>query len=238
MAKDPAFLFYSNDFLAGVQDLTFEERGQYITLLCVLHQKGRINDKTIKLCVGNAAADVLAKFRQDSAGLWYNERLEEEIEKRRAHAEKQRLRATEGWKKRKNEGSSKPETSHGNATAMPLEDVNENVIVNKDLSKSKKAQIVFPFQSEQFNQAWANWKTYRKQSGKPYKSELSEQAALKKLSLYPEHIAIKMIEESIANSWQGLFELKNQTNGKSTTDRTASLVEGFAQRVMQVANKK
>jgi uncharacterized protein YdaU (DUF1376 family) len=227
MAKDPAFLFYSNDFLAGVQDLTMEERGQYITLLCVLHQKGRINDKTIRLCVGNAAADVLAKFRQDSAGLWYNERLEIEIEKRRAHADKQRLRATEGWKKRKNEENSKTEVSHGNATAMPLEDVNENrnenVITNK--SKKEKAEIVLPFNSAEFVNAWDNWKTYRKQSGKPYRSELSEQAALKKLSNYPEPTAIKMIEESIANSWQGIFELKNKNNGNTnsaeiTTGRT------------------
>lgn len=128
MAKDPAFLFYSSDFLTGVQDLTFEERGQYITLLCIEHQKGRLSDKLIKLSVGNATADVMAKFEQDDNGLFFNKRLENEIEKRKQHSEKQRVRAIEGWKKRKDN------QSHGNATAMPLENENEieNRIVNID----------------------------------------------------------------------------------------------------------
>ena len=43
MERDPAFLFYSSDFLSGIADLNMEERGQYITLLCVQHQKGRLN---------------------------------------------------------------------------------------------------------------------------------------------------------------------------------------------------
>lgn len=135
MAKDPAFLFYSSDFLSGIQDLTMEERGQYITLLCLQHQKGPLSEKAIRISVGNAAADVLAKFRQDSAGLWYNERLSKEIENRKFFTEKQRERAVEGWKKRK----SKPETSQthaqANAAALPLEDVNEIVI--EDVNKNK-----------------------------------------------------------------------------------------------------
>ena len=76
--KDPAFLFYSSDFISGVQDLTMEERGQYITLLCLQHQKGHLTEKMIRLCCGNAAADVMAKFRQDENGLFFNERLETE----------------------------------------------------------------------------------------------------------------------------------------------------------------
>ena len=135
MAKDPAFLFYTNDFLSGIQDLTFEERGQFITLLCLQHQKGHLSDKLIKLSVGNAAADVMAKFRQDSAGLWYNVRLDSEIEKRAAHGEKQRQRAVEGWEKRKNNTKQKPKESHGIAAAMPLEDVNVNEDVNEILNE-------------------------------------------------------------------------------------------------------
>mgnify|MGYP001360618340 CR=1 FL=1 len=81
--KDPAFLFYSSDFISGVQDLTMEERGQYITLLCLQHQKGHLTEKMIRLCCGNAAADVMAKFRQDENGLFFNERLETEREKKK-----------------------------------------------------------------------------------------------------------------------------------------------------------
>ena len=39
--KDPAFLFYSSDFLSGTMLMTDEEIGQYIKLLCLQHQKRR-----------------------------------------------------------------------------------------------------------------------------------------------------------------------------------------------------
>jgi len=82
MAKDPAFLFYSADFLTGVADLTMEERGQYITLLCLQHQKGELSEKTIKLAVGNVSDDVLSKFTKLENGNFINKRLLNEMVKR------------------------------------------------------------------------------------------------------------------------------------------------------------
>lgn len=131
MGKDPAFLFYPKDFLTGVSDLTMEERGQYITLLCLQHQKGRLSEKMISINMPDAAADVLAKFRQDENGNFFNERLEAEIEKRAQHSEKQRQRALEGWKKRKKQKAAVKATA--NAAALPLGNVNGNV--NKDVIK-------------------------------------------------------------------------------------------------------
>ena len=131
MAKDPAFLFYSSDFLSGVSDLTFEERGHYITLICLQHQKGHLSKKIIDLNTPNLSKDVLNKFTKDENGLYYNKRTEEEITKRKEHSEKQRLRAKEGWKKRK---------ATANATALPLEDENENedIIINTSLNKKER----------------------------------------------------------------------------------------------------
>lgn len=139
MAKDPAFLFYSSDFLAGVSDLTMEERGQYITLLCLQHQKsGRLSRKAVAIAVPNAAADVMAKFKEDENGLLYNERLEKESIKRREHSEKQRQRAVEGWKKRK----AKNDTT-AYAAALPLGNENEieNIIeyLNKTTNSNYRA---------------------------------------------------------------------------------------------------
>lgn len=135
MAKDPAFLFYSSDFLSGVTDLTMEERGQFITLLCIQHQKGRLTEKMIKISAPGVSKDVLEKFKVDESGLYYNERLEVEREKRIQHSEKQRQRAIEGWKKRKAEQSDGKATA--NATALPLENENVNEDVNKDESKNE-----------------------------------------------------------------------------------------------------
>lgn len=79
MSKDPAFLFYSSDFMTGCSDLTMEERGQYITLLCLQHQKGHLSEKTTRLTVGSVSVDVLKKFTKDADGNFFNERLEKEI---------------------------------------------------------------------------------------------------------------------------------------------------------------
>lgn len=132
MAKDPAFLLYSSDFLTGVSDMTFEERGQYITLLCLHHQKGRLSAKAVGVAVPNATADVMAKFRRDDDGLYYNKRLEEEALKRKAHTDKQRERALAGWEKRKSKLNNSTSKTTAYATALPLEneDVNEDVINN------------------------------------------------------------------------------------------------------------
>ena len=90
MSKDPAFLFYSKDFLTGVADLTMEERGQYITLLCLQHQKGRLSEKTCRLSLGIGSVseiqDVIAKFVQDDDDLWYSEWVESNRWKRQVGA--------------------------------------------------------------------------------------------------------------------------------------------------------
>lgn len=181
MAKDPAFLFYSSDFLAGIQDLTMEERGQYITLLCLQHQKGHLSEKMIGLSVGNAAADVLAKFRQDAAGLWYNIRLDEEIEKRKFFSAKQSERAKEGWKTRKQ----KEDTSPGNAPAMPV--VNENVDVNVIKNISKELCKIFGkeyLEPKERMPALANWFKTIEHQAEIIASALSEEEAIKQIRGY------------------------------------------------------
>ena len=55
--------------------------------------KGRLSEKMIRLCHGIIPADVLQKFSIDENGLYYNVRLEQEVEKRKQHSEKQRNRA-------------------------------------------------------------------------------------------------------------------------------------------------
>jgi hypothetical protein len=129
MAKDPAFLFYSSDFLNGVADLTMEERGQFITLLCLQHQKGTLTDKTIRLSLGSVSVDVLTKFTKDKEGNFYNERLNEEIEKRIQFTESRRNNGSKGGRPKNN---TKP---IGLAKHNLMEDENENE--NEDININK-----------------------------------------------------------------------------------------------------
>jgi len=131
VAKDPAFLFYSSDFLNGVADLTMEERGQFITLLCLQHQKGTLTDKTIRLSLGSVSVDVLSKFSKDKDGNFFNERLSEEIEKRIQFTESRRNNGSKGGRPKNN---TKP---LGLAKHNLMEDVNENENEDININKSK-----------------------------------------------------------------------------------------------------
>jgi uncharacterized protein YdaU (DUF1376 family) len=49
MAKDPAFLFYSKDWIEGTAEMTCSEKGVYIDLLAHQHQKGSLPLETKRL---------------------------------------------------------------------------------------------------------------------------------------------------------------------------------------------
>ena len=101
MAKDPAVLLYTSDFLSGCQDLTMYERGQFITLLCLQHQKGYLTDKIIKLTCAEVSEDVLERFERDEKGNLFNKRMALEIQKRKSNSEKQSKRSRDYWAKKK-----------------------------------------------------------------------------------------------------------------------------------------
>jgi hypothetical protein len=73
-----------------------------------------------------------------------------------------------------------------------------------------------------WTEAWFRWIDYRKQIKKPYKSEMSKEAAMKWLCKYPEDIREQIIETSIRNGWQGLFEPKNYNNGGQQAGKTGT----------------
>jgi uncharacterized phage protein (TIGR02220 family) len=124
MAKDPAFLFYSSDFLTGVSNLTMEERGQYITLLCLQHQTGHLSEKTIRLTIGSVSVDVMSKFSKDTNGLFFNQRLDEESEKRKIFINSRIENGRRGGRPKNDEPLGKPLAL---ASANLPEDENEDV---------------------------------------------------------------------------------------------------------------
>lgn len=128
--RDPAFLFYPSDFLTGCSNLTMEERGQYISLLCLQHQTGHLTDKTIRLSVGNVSDDVLSKFQQDENGLYFNNRLEIEIEKRSQFIDSRRVNGAKGGRPSKPLGLP---SAKANGKAKKKLPININEIEIKDV---------------------------------------------------------------------------------------------------------
>ena len=102
MSKDPAFLFYSNDFYSGTRLMTPEERACYIDLLIYQHQNGIIPlnlDRVLMFCTG-ISKDTLdfvlsEKFTKTKKG-YLNEKLDEIIDKRSSFTRKKSILAVLG----------------------------------------------------------------------------------------------------------------------------------------------
>lgn len=126
MAKDPAFLFYTNDFMSGTQFFTDEQVGKYMRLLMAQHQHGHLSENQVIIICKSYDKDIMSKFAKDIKGLWFNERLEIEIEKRKSFVES-RSKNKQGKTKAKIISS-----SYDNH----MENVNEDVIkISKELCK-------------------------------------------------------------------------------------------------------
>jgi hypothetical protein len=142
--KDPAFLFYPADFLVGCSDLTMIERGQYITLLCLQHQKGHLSKKIVGLSLGiewvSLSEELRRKFKEDEAGLIYNGRLDREMLQRTQFVEKQRNNGKSGGRPKKAETRTKPKQNPNRTQTEPSRD--ENIIEddNKVNNEDKRVQ--------------------------------------------------------------------------------------------------
>jgi len=137
MAKDPAFLFYSNDFLTGTYLMTDEQVGKYIRLLCLQHQKGPLSEKDMLNICKSYDEDIFAKF-EIIENKFINKRLYEESEKRKSYSES-----------RKNNRKKKDMINISESYVQHMENENENedvIINNKIIIKSKK------FISSDFNE--------------------------------------------------------------------------------------
>lgn len=96
--KDPAVLWYSQDYLVGVIGMTWEEQGRYAYLLNLQHQKGHFDMERV---MPDCPPSVRAKFLQDENGLYYNKRMDDETERRAKFAESRRKNGQKGGRPKK-----------------------------------------------------------------------------------------------------------------------------------------
>ena len=81
MAKDPAVLFYTSDFLTGTMTMTNEQVGKYIRLLCLQHQKNFLTEEDMTNICNSYDKHIYSKFTH-ADGVYFNERMREEKLKR------------------------------------------------------------------------------------------------------------------------------------------------------------
>jgi hypothetical protein len=142
--KDPAFLFYSSDFLTGTMLLNMEQKGKYITLLCLQHNKGKLTEKDMLNICGSYDADVFAKFTKDEDGCFFNERLSLEVQKRKAYSESRRNNRI------------KKDVSNISKTYVPHmenenENINEVIVEDANEKKTTRKKFVKPHENDVYN---------------------------------------------------------------------------------------
>ena len=106
--------------------MTYEQKGQYITLLCIQHQKGHIDESDMLSIVKSYDSPVIKKFLIDKTGKYYNKRMEEVIIDREKYCNSRSHKGLSGRKKKNHTNTIRK--SYGNHT----EDENEDVI--KDIN--------------------------------------------------------------------------------------------------------
>jgi hypothetical protein len=239
MAKDPAFLFYPGDWLGGTTTMNRHLKGCYLDVLIAQFNIGPLSFDEIQEVLG---ADfekfwprLQKKFSINKDGLFFNERLELEKEKRQKYLLHQSENGKKGGRPKK------PNETHGLSQTKPkqkhLENRNENRSINKEENENKKTRakknenrVLMPF-AEKFKQAWQEWKNYKmQQHGFKYKSDGTEQAAINQLvNLSPdEETCIAIINQSMGMGWKGFFALKNNSqNGTANETRGQFSREGI-----------
>ena len=137
--KDPAFLFYSSDFLSGTILMTDKDVGKYIRLLCLQHQKGHLKEKDMLNICKEYNEEIFNKFKQDEEGNYFNERLEYETNRRKAYSESRRNN-----RKKKTYEKDMKNICNSYEKHMENENINENININnsKRGCKGKKEEKI------------------------------------------------------------------------------------------------
>ena len=195
------FLFY-NDWYEVIRDFAPEERLQLYDAIMLYAFEGVMpEDKFVKV----ATALMRSTIDRD------NDKYEAIIEKRREAGRRHRGNQYSGQMEQNG-------TSEANGTnGTDNDNVNDNDIskdINNKKKTTKKEKFDFGFCSPDMLEAVQRWLEYKAARRETYKTQTSLEAFYKKLVKLSEgdpQTAEAIIEESMANNWQGIFALRGET---------------------------
>lgn len=227
--KAPAFMFYADDFLAGTLEMSQEEVGQYIRLLCHQWNRGSIpveTEKQQRLTGGCVSVDVLAKFRLCEDGQLRNERLEavrserdrflkQQAEKGRKSAESRKLKPTTV------QPDIQPESNSGSTTVeIRLQPkVNSPSPSPSPIKKDTKApaspwdvgfgvELPESFRTENCLQAVKLWLQHKSERRQAYKKTGLSKALTQWSNEFSAAEFPSIVDHAIASNWAGIFRPK------------------------------
>ena len=203
MSKDPAFLFYPNDYLGGTMGMTFEQKGAYIDLLIFQFNNHHFTEEQAKqvlsICFANAWQVLQNKFKKEGE-FYFKERLRSEVERRKAFTESRRINALHPKKPRK-----------AYAKHMGNENENENRIKNVVI----KEKIIPDWVPQN---TFLEYQNQRKKKIKP-QSLGRFFKSLKNICEETRASPEEILNQSIVNGWEGIFPLKAGGNGNGSINK-------------------
>jgi len=208
--KDPAFLFYPNDWIGGTMGMTFEEKGAYIELLMMQFNRGHMTEHMIGQTVGQLWVNIKDKFILDGDGRYFNKRLEEEQNRRKTFTESRRNNI-----KGENQYTKKTGHINGHMTSH-MENENENENINRVIGKEGVGEKPkSPIEQTPLN--WRNdFEIYLSGLNETYNKLLVDQDYLKIQERLNPSIDIKLsIEKAYVNFWSTPAGWKHKKKSKS-----------------------
>jgi uncharacterized protein YdaU (DUF1376 family) len=214
--KAPAFQFYADDFLAGTITMTNEEKGAYITLLCIQWSRESLTESDFtRVCIGmppHSQRICQSKFQIDAEGNFRNPRMETEREKQDQYRQKQTDNAKKRWV--------------GNATAYPtaLPVDMPNVCSPSPSPTPKKKDTEAPkspwevsfgvelpesLRTDSCLQAVKLWLQYKSERKEGYKKTGLTASLTKWSNEFSPAEFPSAVENSIASGWKGIFPKKD-----------------------------
>lgn len=225
MSKDPAFLFYPNDYLGGTMGMTHEMKGAYVDLLIFQFNNGHFDEaqakQVLSICFTRVWDVLKSKFKNEGENgeFYYNERLRIEVEKRKAFTESRKINALQRGK-------------HKKAYAQHMGNENENRNGNKKRSKKEKEKTVFILPEDINKETWQAFEEMRKKKKAPLTDRARELICIELDKIYKEHGHDKnaVLLKSVKSSWTDVYPLKDQpqyTSGNPADEYARQLGEKY-----------
>lgn len=238
--KAPAFQLYTDDFLAGTLEMSQEEVGQFIRLLCHQWNRGWIpveTEKQQRLTGGCVSVDVLVKFRLCEDGFLRNERLEsvrtergiflqQQSKKGQQSAEKRRLAALEiqpDFNRTSTEvqpdgqPTPQPESNSPSPSPSPKK---ERQTVRSEWELIPGVELPDCFRTQNCLEATKLWLQYKTEKRETYKKTGLTMTLTKWSNEFTPAELPSAIERSIANGWKGLYPNDKSASKQSNAPRS------------------
>jgi hypothetical protein len=220
--KRPSFQFYPGDWLrdTALRTCSAAARGLWIDMICYMHEGYpygylKVGDKVIlpanlaRMCglTLQETEGCLTELREagvfevDENQVIFSRRMIRDENIRNARASGGKLGGNPSLKDNQKVNlppnlpdatkvKQKPTPSSSSSSSPSIEEYPENL------------------KTTEFQKAWTEYQDYRKNTRLKTLLPASQLKQLNRMSEWGHDIAIKMIEESIANGWQGIFEPK------------------------------